>query len=83
MKELEESFIGKGEVKGFKFTLLMSNPRGFMYEVVNGNLVYYEVFLRKVHSVYGHVMYPRSKSFGVWAWSVFGYDKALGRFERL
>ena len=83
MKELEKEFIGKGEVKGFKFTLLNANSKAFIYEVDNCDFIYYEVFLRKIHSRYGHVMYPKSKSFGVWAWSFDNLDRATAKFKQL
>ena len=82
-KEPKSQFIGKGEVKGFEFTLLFANSRAFMYKVSNGGLTYYEVFLRKIHSKFGHVMYPRSKAFGLWAWSIFNFNKAKQKFESL
>lgn len=83
MREPEKEFIGKGEAKGFKFKLLNANPRTFLYEVDIGHSKHYEVFLRKIHSQYGHIMYPRSKSFGVWAWSFYNLDRATAKFNQL
>lgn len=83
MKVLPKEFIGKGEVRGFKFKLLITNPDTYLYEVTYEGQKHYEVFLRKMHRRFGHVMYPKSKAFGKWAWH-FGYlDKAEKKFYSL
>ena len=83
MKELEKEFIGRGEVRGFKFTLLYGNSQAFMYKVTSSGLSYYEVFKCKQNSRYGVISYPTAKAFGVWAWSIFNFDKAKQKFELL
>ena len=69
MKELEENFIGKGEVKGFIFTQIKKSEYAYIYSVNNGFSVSYEVFFRKENKQYNCISYPSSKAFGFWAWS--------------
>lgn len=77
MKELEKEFIGRGEVKGFKFKQLEATPYGYIYEVSSdGENPYYEVFKRKENTQFDCISYPRSSSFGKWAWSVATIEKA-------
>lgn len=83
MKELEKTFIGRGEVKGFKFEQLFANSRAFVYKVDNHIQTYYEVFLRKQNTKFGTISYPRSKSFGLWAWWYSNLDKAMAKFNQL
>ena len=67
VRELEEDFIGKGEVKGFKFTQIKKNNYAYLYAVDTGDMVFFEVFKRVVNNRFNCVSYPRSKSFGKWA----------------
>jgi len=69
MRELEESFIGRGQVKGFKFTQIKKNDYGYIYKVEISGRVYYEVFKRKENIRFNCVSYPSSKAFGIWAWT--------------
>jgi len=69
MRELEKSFIGKGEVKGFKFTQVKKTEYGFIYLVESDGNTHYEVFKRVENDRWGCISYPKSKSFGVWAWT--------------
>jgi len=83
MKELEKEFIGRGEVKGFKFTQLYANSKAFIYRVTSQGGEYYEVFLRKQNTKYGVISYPSSKAFGIWAWYCSNLDKAMAKFNQL
>lgn len=83
VKELNDEFIGRGEVRGFKFRKLASHSRGYLYEVVNGEHTYYEVFKRRINTQYGNVSYPTSKAFGRWAWWIKDLEKAEQRLETL
>lgn len=53
MKQLESNFIGKGEVKGFEFTMVKKSDYAYLYMVENKSFdsdnkdTYYEVFERK------------------------------------
>lgn len=79
MKELELTFIGKGEVKGFIFEQVYGSPV-YVYRVSSGSrgvFEYYEVFERKENKQFGCVSYPSSKAFGVWAY----YCGSLGKAE--
>lgn len=91
-KELREEFMGVGEVKNHRFCLDHRNDHAYIYvvELMSPDLIevlsrHYEVFERRVNSLYGCVRYPRSKAFGVWA---FTYrecerDLALKKFYEL
>lgn len=70
MRELEEKFIGKGEVKGFIFTQIKKSEYAYVYKVDNGASVNYEVFFRKENTQFNCISYPSSKAFGIWAWSM-------------
>ena len=76
MKELEEHFIGKGQVKGFRFTQVKKNEFGFIYKIEDFGQVWYEVFKRKENSRFMCVSYPTNKAFGIWAWSVKSFERA-------
>ena len=83
MKELREEFEGRGEVRGYHFKQLMSNERAFLYEVTNTefNTTHYEVFERRENKQYNCVSYPKSSSFGQWAWCVIIYEDAVNKFN--
>jgi len=83
MKELKKQFIGRGEVKGNKFTQIRCTNRAFLYEINTGYSIYYEVFKRKENKRFGCASYPTAKSFGVWAWTYYSLDKALEKFNNL
>jgi hypothetical protein len=50
IKPLPKKFAGRGEVKGFEFSLVRKTKWGFLYEVrLDGIITHYEVFLRKIN----------------------------------
>lgn len=85
MKDLKKEFIGIGEVRGYKFAQIKANEYAYIYEVVNPEekKPYYEVFERVENEQFDCVSYPKSKSFGVWAWCTNNYDKALKKFNEI
>jgi hypothetical protein len=85
MKELQIDFNGKGEVLGYTFKQLKKSPYSYLYEVKNEDtgVVHYEVFKRKENTQFDCVSYPRSKSFGLWAWTVTNLDLAIEKFDDL
>ena len=61
MIKLEKEFIGRGEVKGFRFKMLFNNDKAFMYEVSYQNEEghtsrWYEVFENKVSNATDTIM---------------------------
>ena len=94
-KELEKQFIGKGEVKGFNFNLLMRNEIASIYHVQNENDNHYEVFKRRFSPVcidfekrlYSETdfkeFYPRSKDFGINAWTFTDLEKTMKKFVEI
>mgnify|MGYP003589061730 CR=1 FL=1 len=79
MKQLQQQFKGRGEVKGYTFTQIRVTDKGFIYsKELNGSLSY-EVFKRKENKRFDCISYPTSNSFGVWAWDC----KTLERAEEI
>jgi len=76
IKELETKFIGKGQVRGFVFTQICKTDNGFIYEVDNYGNKYYEVFKKKLNTMYNNISYPTDKAFGIWAFTTYNLDKA-------
>lgn len=85
MKELKTEFIGIGEVRGFTFKQLNANGYAYMYEVKNPDeqSSHYEVFERVENTAFDCVSYPKSKSFGVWAWCIKDYEKAYKKYDEI
>ena len=96
IKQLETNFEGTGEVKGFKFTQIISGEQAFLYEVTPPDAKpHFEVFMRKnsplcidfENRIYSETdfkeIYPRSKDFGVWAWCISNREKAFLKFNSI
>ena len=76
MKQLQQQFQGRGEVKGYTFTQIRVTDLGFIYsKELNGSLSY-EVFKRKENKRFDCISYPTSNSFGVWAWDCKSLERA-------
>lgn len=82
-KQLQLEFIGKGQVRGFKFTQINQSLYGFLYKVDSGNSIYYEVFRKRLNTQYNCISYPSDKSFGIWAWTTPSFNKAVDMFNNL
>ena len=93
---LEKEFAGIGEVKGFEFTQINERTQAYWYKVTDEQQnVHYEVFKRKntpvcidfENRIYSDTefkeIYPKSKDFGVWAWTYKNYKDALNKFKEL
>ena len=85
MKELKKEFIGIGEVRGYQFKQLQSNGYAYVYEVNNPEETkpHYEVFERVENTIFDCVSYPKLKSFGVWAWCISDYSKAMLKYDEI
>ena len=84
MKELEVTFEGKGEVKGDIFKQIIKSEVGYMYSVAyEDKISHYEVFRRKENTQYDNISYPKSTSFGKWAWTYYVYKNAITKFNEL
>ena len=83
MKQLQEKFKGKGQVRGFEFTQIEKSSYGYIYEVNTGDSVHYEVFKHNENTRFDTVSYPSNKAFGLWAWSYSNLDKAKDKFDDL
>ncbi len=96
IRKLEDSFTGIGEVKGFEFTKVAETDIGYVYCVrTSDKTKHYEVFKKRKtpicidfeNKIYSETefkeVYPKSKQFGVSAWSVKSYETALERLNGL
>lgn len=83
MKLLEKEFLGKGEVKGFKFKQVQKSNTAYIYEVNSGSSIYYEVFSRVVNTKRQKEVYPLAKHFSIWAWTQMNYESAKRKFNQL
>ena len=83
LRELPVEFVGTGEVRGFLFRQVSRTMFGYIYEVrVPGvEECHYEVFRRMENARFGCVSYPKSKSFGAWAWCCDSLAKARERLK--
>lgn len=83
LRELPVEFVGTGEVRGFLFRQVSRTMFGYIYEVrVPGTEeCHYEVFRRMENARFGCVSYPKSKSFGAWAWCCDSLAKARERLK--
>ena len=93
VEQLKKQFTGVGEVKGFEFTQINYTELGYIYEVDTGNSKHYEVFKRLKSPVcidfdkrvYSDTdfkeSYPKSNSFGDWAWCCSKLVKAQKRLD--
>jgi len=84
-KPLKTKFSGKGEVLGYLFTQLEKGSNSYLWEVKNeGNgSVHYEVFKERINERFNCVSYPKSKSFGIWAWTKLNLEDAKSLMKRL
>lgn len=83
MKELENRFIGRGQVKGFIFTLQNKSEKAYIYKVDTGSSSHYEVFKHKVNLQFNCISYPSDKAFGIWAWSCSTLERANEIYDQL
>ena len=83
LRELPVEFVGTGEVRGFLFRQVSRTMFGYIYEVrvPGGEECHYEVFRRMENARFGCVSYPKSKSFGAWAWCCDSLAKARERLK--
>jgi len=83
MKQLQQQFQGRGEVKGYTFTQIRVTDLGYIYQKELDDQISYEVFKRKENKLFDYIYYPTSNSFGVWAWDCKTLERAeeiLNRF---
>lgn len=83
LKELETTFLGVGQVRGFKFTQISMTKYGFLYEVNTGDRIYYEVFKKRINPRFSCVSYPTIRAFGIWAWTTPNKIRAYTIFKDL
>lgn len=91
LTKLPNSFKGKGEVSGFSFNMEYENEKGYVFRVNSGDSLHYETFYKKQvpicidfkKRIYSETdfkeTYPKSNSFGEWAWTVASLEKGIER----
>ncbi|GGE92246.1 hypothetical protein SAMN05443634_10886 [Chishuiella changwenlii] len=82
---LKRQFDGRGEVKGFRFNQIARNDFAVIYEKVYGSYIKktFEVFEIKVNTKFNIESYPKSKSFGYWAWEIDTLENAVHKFHEI
>lgn len=81
-RALAKQFFGRGEVRGFSFTQLAENDRAYLYQVEEPcGTIHYEAFEKKINERFNTMMYPKSNSFGKWAFSFQSRHKAYDLFK--
>ena len=83
MKELNTTFKGRGQVKGYVFSQIRRTKHAYLYEVKGNNTTHYEVFNRKINTMYDCVSYPTDKDLGLWAWTFGSLDFANEKFNKI
>ena len=95
IKKLEEKFTGSGEVRGFNFKILRRGKNALWYVISSGEKRHFEVFMVKTtpicldfeNRIYSETetkeIYPKSKDFGIWAWTYTSMAKAIDKFNEL
>lgn len=83
MKELEMRFSGEGEARGYDFEQIAKSPYAYIYKKthIESGTVSYEVFRRKENTQFDCISYPKSKSFGIWAYESNTEEQAMIRFN--
>ena len=83
MKELQTEFTGRGEVKGFIFTQIKKSDKAYIYKVDCDGCLHYEVFKHKENKQFECISYPKTASFGLWAWTYKDLDLAIEKYNLL
>jgi hypothetical protein len=85
MNELKTIFVGRGEVKGFTFRQVARSDFGYIYEVSQPGVdkPHYEAFCRRMNERFGVVSYPRSSSFGKWAFTYKTLAEAIDKLSEI
>jgi len=83
MKDLKEYFTGRGQVKGYIFNQIKRTKHAYLYEVKENDVIHYEVFKRKINTMYDCISYPTDKAFGIWAWTFMDLDYAIKKLNEI
>lgn len=80
IKDLPLVFIGQGEVRGIEFAQVEANAYAYIYKRSDG---VFEVFKKVVNTQFNTISYPKSKSFGKWAWCCRTLPDAMNKFDEI
>ena len=81
--QLPKYFLGKGEVRGYKFTQIKSSTNAYLYRVDSVNNSHFDVFKKHIDTRYDKEYYPKSRSWGYSAWTFKEHKKAFRKFQEL
>lgn len=80
IKDLPLTFLGQGEVRGVEFEQIDANNYAYIYKRSDG---VFEVFKKVINTQFQTVSYPKSKSFGKWAWCCRTLQDAMKKFDEI
>ena len=83
IKPLKTQFKGRGEDKGYLFSLLGMTNQAFLYEVSLCDRKHFEVFKKRINKRFSCVSYPTSKAFGIWAFTYMNLKSAIRKYNEL
>lgn len=81
IQKLPQRIEGKGDTKGYTFEKKHETELGYIYKVIGDHTPHYEAFIKKTSPLcidfekrlYSETdfkeVYPKTKDFGVWAWT--------------
>ena len=79
LRLLPAEFTGIGEVNGFQFKRIIENPKYYVYQVTDEGKRHFELIKRVINKKYNKEYYPKSKEFGIKAWTA----RTLERINQL
>jgi len=95
INKLKKLFEGSGEVSGMNFKQISETEKGYIYLVTDESNLHVEVFLKKISplcidfekKIFSETdfkeIYPKSKDFGVWAWTYRKIQCAVNKLNSL
>lgn len=83
IKRIPKQFTGIGEVKGYSFDRIKQSKTVAMYKVSFEKSVHYEVFIRKINTLFNNESYPSKHKFGRSAFTLLTKEKAEEKYKEL
>ena len=89
IEKLPQNFEGRGDTKGYTFEKKHETEKGYVFKVIGDHTPHYEAFLKKTtaarldfqNRAYSETdfkeVYPKTKDFGVWAWTSRDFNNIL------
>ena len=86
MKKLDEIIKSPKGLAGFTLARVYEDELFYIYEKFNHNENYYagfELFEKRVNTMYNTESVPGGEAFGVWAWQFNTLDQAKNKIKQL